>query len=87
MEKVFHQTFLHFLTSYLQLKPFFLLFSFSILISFVFAESLDSLQNLVENKFCDIRDVGRKPFSFPGHPCTREHLQVYYLVFTLQDMS
>ena len=68
-------------------KTFFWLFSFSIFISFVFAESLDSLQNLVENKFCDIRDVGRKPFSFPGHPCTREHLQVYYLVFTLQDMS
>ncbi|ONM58858.1 Insulin-degrading enzyme-like 1 peroxisomal [Zea mays] len=39
-------------------------------------DSLDNLQNLVENKFCDIRDVGRKPFSFPGHPCTPEHLQV-----------
>ncbi|TVU38355.1 hypothetical protein EJB05_11718 [Eragrostis curvula] len=39
-------------------------------------ESLDSLQNLVENKFSDIRNVGRKPFSFPGHPCTSEHLQI-----------
>ncbi|GJN32785.1 hypothetical protein PR202_gb21313 [Eleusine coracana subsp. coracana] len=39
-------------------------------------ESLDSLQNLVENKFADIRNVGRKPFSFPGHPCTSEHLQI-----------
>ncbi|KAL6856029.1 hypothetical protein ACP4OV_018831 [Aristida adscensionis] len=39
-------------------------------------ESLDSLQNLVENKFCDIRNVGRKPFSFTGYPCTDEHLQI-----------
>ncbi|GJN11315.1 hypothetical protein PR202_ga29496 [Eleusine coracana subsp. coracana] len=39
-------------------------------------ESLDSLQNLVENKFADIRNVGREPFSFPGHPCTSEHLQI-----------
>ncbi|RLN36220.1 zinc-metallopeptidase, peroxisomal [Panicum miliaceum] len=39
-------------------------------------DSLDNLQNLVENKFCDIRDVGRKPFSFPGHPCSSEHLQI-----------
>ncbi|XP_062187589.1 insulin-degrading enzyme-like 1, peroxisomal isoform X2 [Phragmites australis] len=39
-------------------------------------ESLDNLQSLVENKFCDIRNVGRKLFSFPGHPCTSEHLQI-----------
>ncbi|WVZ66425.1 hypothetical protein U9M48_015640 [Paspalum notatum var. saurae] len=39
-------------------------------------DSLDNLQNLVENKFCDITNVGRKPFSFPGHPCTSEHLQI-----------
>ncbi|KAF8669312.1 hypothetical protein HU200_051650 [Digitaria exilis] len=39
-------------------------------------DSLDNLQNLVEDKFCDIRDFGRKPFSFPGHPCTSEHLQI-----------
>ncbi|KAG2646269.1 hypothetical protein PVAP13_2KG499300 [Panicum virgatum] len=39
-------------------------------------DSLDNLQNLVENKFCDIRDIGRKPFSFPGHPCSSEHLQI-----------
>jgi insulysin len=62
-------------------KTFFWLFCFSYLL--YFADSLDNLQNLVENKFCDIRDVGRKPFSFPGHPCTPEHLQVCYL----QDMS
>ncbi|KAL6657756.1 hypothetical protein ACP70R_005536 [Stipagrostis hirtigluma subsp. patula] len=39
-------------------------------------DSLDNLQNLVEDKFCDIRNVGRNPFSFPGHPCASEHLQI-----------
>lgn len=57
----------------MHLKTFPVLF---LLITSIFADSLDNLQNLVENKFCDIRDVGRKPFSFPGHPCTSEHLQV-----------
>ena len=76
MEKVFQQTVLHFLTVYLHRKSFSILFLLS---SCVFADSLNNLQNLVENKFCDIRDIGRKPFSFPGHPCSSEHLQVYYL--------
>uniref|UniRef100_A0A0D9X0K9 Peptidase M16 N-terminal domain-containing protein n=1 Tax=Leersia perrieri TaxID=77586 RepID=A0A0D9X0K9_9ORYZ len=39
-------------------------------------ESLDSLQTLVEHKFCDVRNTGRERFSFPGHPCSSEHLQV-----------
>lgn len=47
------------------------------LIFIVFAESLDNLQTLVENKFCGVRNTGRERFSFPGHPCSSEHLQVY----------
>ncbi|XP_006657864.2 insulin-degrading enzyme-like 1, peroxisomal isoform X1 [Oryza brachyantha] len=39
-------------------------------------ESLDNLQTLVENKFCGVRNTGRGRFSFPGHPCSSEHLQV-----------
>uniref|UniRef100_A0A0E0LME8 Uncharacterized protein n=1 Tax=Oryza punctata TaxID=4537 RepID=A0A0E0LME8_ORYPU len=39
-------------------------------------ESLDNLQTLVENKFSDVRNTGRKRFSFHGHPCSSEHLQV-----------
>uniref|UniRef100_A0A0E0EDB2 Peptidase M16 N-terminal domain-containing protein n=1 Tax=Oryza meridionalis TaxID=40149 RepID=A0A0E0EDB2_9ORYZ len=39
-------------------------------------ESLDNLQTLVENKFCGVRNTGRERFSFPGHPCSSEHLQV-----------
>ncbi|KAB8105996.1 hypothetical protein EE612_040142 [Oryza sativa] len=39
-------------------------------------ESLDNLQTLVENKFSDVRNTGRKRFSFYGHPCSSEHLQV-----------
>lgn len=47
------------------------------LTSAVFAESLDNIQTLVESKFCDIKNVGRKHFSFPGHPCSSKDLQVY----------
>ncbi|EEE67441.1 insulin-degrading enzyme-like 1, peroxisomal [Oryza sativa Japonica Group] len=39
-------------------------------------ESLDNLQNLVENKFSDVRNTGRESFSFHGHPCSSEHLQI-----------
>ncbi len=42
----------------------------------MYAESLDNLQTLVENKFSDVRNTGRKRFSFYGHPCSSEHLQV-----------
>jgi insulysin len=78
--KGFHRAilpfFLHCITSYSHLK------SFPLLMFVAIAENLDSLQNLVENKFSDIRNVGRKPFSFPGRPCTSEHLQVYSLLKT-----
>ncbi|KAL5198469.1 hypothetical protein ABZP36_001981 [Zizania latifolia] len=39
-------------------------------------ESLDNLQTLVENKFSDVRNAGRERFSFSGHPCSTEHLQI-----------
>lgn len=39
-------------------------------------ESLDKIQTLVENKFFDIKNVERKPFSFPGHPCASKDLQI-----------
>lgn len=39
-------------------------------------ESLDNIQTLVESKFCDIKNVGRKQFSFPGHPCSSKDLQI-----------
>jgi secreted Zn-dependent insulinase-like peptidase len=81
MEKVFIEPFYPFLFAFYH-KLFASKILSAILMFVVFAESLDSLQNLVENKFSDIRNVERKPFSFPGHPCTREHLQVYYLLKT-----
>ncbi|CAM0906365.1 unnamed protein product [Alopecurus aequalis] len=39
-------------------------------------ESLDNIQTLVESKFCDIKNVGRKQFCFPGHPCSSKDLQI-----------
>src|SRR4051794_1933419 len=73
MEKVFRRTMLQpfsFHSPYFPISPF-------PLISVVFAESLDNIQTLVESKFCDIKNVGRKPFSFPGPPCSSKDLQVY----------
>ena len=42
----------------------------------MFLESVDKIQGLVENKFQDIRNTDRNLFRFPGQPCTSEHLQV-----------
>ncbi|KAA8518172.1 hypothetical protein F0562_015646 [Nyssa sinensis] len=39
-------------------------------------ESLDKTQILVENKFLKIRNIDRCCPSFPGQPCTSEHLQI-----------
>nr|DAD42406.1 TPA_asm: hypothetical protein HUJ06_000636 [Nelumbo nucifera] len=39
-------------------------------------ESLDKIQSLVESKFQEIQNTNRSCFSFPGQPCTPEHLQV-----------
>ncbi|GLT40749.1 hypothetical protein SLA2020_148610 [Shorea laevis] len=39
-------------------------------------ESLDKIQSLVEDKFQEIRNSGRSFPSFPGQPCSSEHLQI-----------
>ncbi|GKV27575.1 hypothetical protein SLEP1_g36735 [Rubroshorea leprosula] len=39
-------------------------------------ESLDKIQSLVEDKFQEIRNSDRSLPSFPGQPCTSEHLQI-----------
>ncbi|KAJ9181087.1 hypothetical protein P3X46_009254 [Hevea brasiliensis] len=39
-------------------------------------ESLDKIQSLVEDKFQEIRNNDRSFLSFPGQPCTSEHLQI-----------
>ncbi|GLT40736.1 hypothetical protein SLA2020_148490 [Shorea laevis] len=39
-------------------------------------ESLDKIQSLVEDKFQEIRTCGRSFLSFPGQPCSSEHLQI-----------
>ncbi|KAK6945293.1 Peptidase M16, N-terminal [Dillenia turbinata] len=39
-------------------------------------ESLDKIQNLVEQKFQEIRNTDRSFFHCPGQPCTSEHLQI-----------
>ncbi|GKV32543.1 hypothetical protein SLEP1_g41139 [Rubroshorea leprosula] len=39
-------------------------------------ESLDKIQSLVEDKFQEIRNSSRSFLSFPGQPCSSEHLQI-----------
>ncbi|KAK4281882.1 hypothetical protein QN277_013328 [Acacia crassicarpa] len=39
-------------------------------------ESLDKIQNLVEEKFSDIRNTDRSYFRPPGQPCKSDHLQI-----------
>nr|XP_043635707.1 insulin-degrading enzyme-like 1, peroxisomal [Erigeron canadensis] len=39
-------------------------------------ESLDKIESSVLSKFQEIRNINRKQPSFPGQPCTSEHLQV-----------
>ncbi|EEF30307.1 insulin-degrading enzyme-like 1, peroxisomal [Ricinus communis] len=39
-------------------------------------ESLDKLQILIEDKFQHIRNKDRSCLSFPGQPCSSEHLQI-----------
>ncbi|PWA56603.1 insulinase (Peptidase family M16) family protein [Artemisia annua] len=41
-------------------------------------ESLDKIESSVLSKFQEIKSIDRKPPSFPGQPCTSEHLQAYY---------
>lgn len=46
----------------------------------LFAENLDKIENMVEQKFQEIQNADRSCFRCPGHPCTPEHLQVRLLV-------
>ncbi|XP_062166020.1 insulin-degrading enzyme-like 1, peroxisomal isoform X1 [Alnus glutinosa] len=39
-------------------------------------ENLDKIQNLVEEKFQDIRNTDRSSLHCPGQPCALEHLQI-----------
>ncbi|KDP26057.1 hypothetical protein JCGZ_21090 [Jatropha curcas] len=39
-------------------------------------ESLDKIQSFVKDKFQEIRNNDRSCLSFPGQPCTSEHLQI-----------
>ncbi|XP_048236137.1 insulin-degrading enzyme-like 1, peroxisomal isoform X2 [Ricinus communis] len=39
-------------------------------------ESLDAIQSLVEDKFQEIRSNNGSCISFPGQPCTSDHLQI-----------
>ncbi|GLT29358.1 hypothetical protein SLA2020_042300 [Shorea laevis] len=39
-------------------------------------ESLDKTQSLVQDKFQEIRNSNRSFMSFPGQPCSSEHLQI-----------
>lgn len=48
----------------------------TIIYSRIFLESLDKIQNLVEEKFSDIRNTDRSYFRSPGQPCKSNHLQV-----------
>lgn len=44
--------------------------------SFYIAETLDSLQSLVESLFSDVRNIEKRLFKCSGNPCTEEYLQV-----------
>lgn len=44
--------------------------------AWIFSESLDKIQNLVEEKFQDIRNTDKSCFHPCGQPCKSEHLQV-----------
>jgi hypothetical protein len=52
-------------------------------LSWIFPENLDKIQNLVEDKFQDIRNTDRSSLHCPGQPCALEHLQVCLLVVNI----
>lgn len=53
-----------------------------IICAWIFSETLDKIQNLVEEKFQDIRNTSKSCFHPCGQPCKSEHLQVqfYYIL-------
>lgn len=50
-------------------------------------DSLEKLQNLVESKFEEIRNIDRSRPSFPGSLCSSEHTQVTNGSFTLAILT
>ncbi|CAN1319975.1 Insulin-degrading enzyme-like 1, peroxisomal, partial [Linum perenne] len=48
-------------------------------------ESLDKLQGVVEEKFQAIQNHERSGFSFPGEPCSSEHLQILVRVVPISQ--
>lgn len=48
----------------------------------LFAETLDDLQKLAQDKFRDVRNIGREEPRFSGQPCLKEHLQVIISSYT-----
>lgn len=50
-------------------------------------ETLDDLQKIAEEKFTDIKNIGREAPHFPGQPCLDEHLQVHISHFLVISMT
>ena len=48
-----------------------------IICAWIFSESLDKIQNLVEEKFQDIRNINKSCFRARVQPCKSEHLWVH----------
>lgn len=48
-------------------------------------DSLDKIQSLVDQKFFEIRNTDQSCFSFPGQPCTSEHLQILVKVVPIKE--
>ncbi|GKV32550.1 hypothetical protein SLEP1_g41146 [Rubroshorea leprosula] len=48
-------------------------------------ESLDKIQSLVEDRFQEIRNSGRSFPSFPGQPCSSEHLQILVRAVPIEE--
>ncbi|CAI0374959.1 unnamed protein product [Linum tenue] len=48
-------------------------------------ESLDQLQGIIEEKFQAIQNHEKSCFSFPGQPCSSEHLQILVRAVPIQQ--
>lgn len=48
-------------------------------------DSLDKIQSLVDQNFFEIRNTDQSCFSFPGQPCTSEHLQILVKVVPIKE--
>ncbi|XP_021724126.1 insulin-degrading enzyme-like 1, peroxisomal [Chenopodium quinoa] len=48
-------------------------------------DSLDKIERVVESKFKDIPNTNRNTLSFPGQPCTSDHLQILVKTVPIKD--